>query len=46
VLGWTLYARFFTHSAPQGWTSLLVAELFETPRVELPVDEAALNAAP
>jgi polyisoprenyl-phosphate glycosyltransferase len=23
VLGWTLYTRFFTHSAPQGWTSVL-----------------------
>jgi dolichol-phosphate mannosyltransferase len=80
VLGWTLYTRFFTHTAPQGWTSLLVvvlllggvqllslgiigqyvarifdevkerplylvAELFETPRVELAVDEPVLNAA-
>jgi polyisoprenyl-phosphate glycosyltransferase len=23
VLGWTLYTRFFTDSAPQGWTSVL-----------------------
>jgi polyisoprenyl-phosphate glycosyltransferase len=23
VLGWTLYTRFFTNSAPQGWTSVL-----------------------
>jgi dolichol-phosphate mannosyltransferase len=23
VLGWTLYTRFFTHNAPQGWTSVL-----------------------
>jgi polyisoprenyl-phosphate glycosyltransferase len=27
VLGWTLYTRFFTHTAPQGWTSLLVVVL-------------------
>jgi polyisoprenyl-phosphate glycosyltransferase len=27
VLGWTLYTRFFTHAAPQGWTSLLVVVL-------------------
>lgn len=27
VLSWTLYTRFFTHSAPQGWTSLLVVVL-------------------
>lgn len=27
VLGWTLYTRFFTNSAPQGWTSLLVVVL-------------------
>jgi glycosyltransferase involved in cell wall biosynthesis len=27
VLGWTLYTRFFTHDAPQGWTSLLVVVL-------------------
>ena len=27
VLGWTLYTRFVTHSAPQGWTSLLVVVL-------------------
>ena len=27
VLTWTLYTRFFTHDAPQGWTSLLVVVL-------------------
>ena len=27
VLGWTLYTRFFTNAAPQGWTSLLVVVL-------------------
>jgi dolichol-phosphate mannosyltransferase len=27
VLGWTLYSRFFTNNAPQGWTSLLVVVL-------------------
>ena len=27
VLGWTLYTRFFTHSAPQGWTSVLAVVL-------------------
>jgi dolichol-phosphate mannosyltransferase len=27
VLGWTLYTRFFTDEAPQGWTSLLVVVL-------------------
>jgi len=27
VLSWTLYTRFFTNSAPQGWTSLLVVVL-------------------
>jgi glycosyltransferase involved in cell wall biosynthesis len=27
VLGWTLYTRFFTNDAPQGWTSLLVVVL-------------------
>jgi dolichol-phosphate mannosyltransferase len=27
VLGWTLYTRFFTHNAPQGWTSLLAVVL-------------------
>ena len=27
VLAWTLYTRFFTSNAPQGWTSLLAAVL-------------------
>jgi glycosyltransferase involved in cell wall biosynthesis len=27
VLSWTLYTRFFTSNAPQGWTSLLVVVL-------------------
>lgn len=27
VLGWTLYVRFFTQNAPQGWTSLLAVVL-------------------
>jgi polyisoprenyl-phosphate glycosyltransferase len=27
VLAWTLYTRFFTHSAPQGWTSVLAVVL-------------------
>jgi glycosyltransferase involved in cell wall biosynthesis len=27
VLGWTLYTRLATHSAPQGWTSLLAVVL-------------------
>ena len=27
VLGWTLYVRFFTPNAPQGWTSLLAVIL-------------------
>jgi dolichol-phosphate mannosyltransferase len=27
VLAWTLYTRFFTHNAPQGWTSLLAVVL-------------------
>jgi polyisoprenyl-phosphate glycosyltransferase len=27
VLAWTLYTRFFTNNAPQGWTSLLAAVL-------------------
>jgi polyisoprenyl-phosphate glycosyltransferase len=27
VLAWTLYTRFFTDNAPQGWTSLLAAVL-------------------
>jgi polyisoprenyl-phosphate glycosyltransferase len=27
VLAWTLYTRFFTSDAPQGWTSLLAAVL-------------------
>ncbi len=27
VLAWTLYTRFFTHNAPQGWTSVLAVVL-------------------
>jgi glycosyltransferase involved in cell wall biosynthesis len=27
VLAWTLYTRFFTHDAPQGWTSVLAVVL-------------------
>jgi dolichol-phosphate mannosyltransferase len=27
VLAWTLYTRFFTHNAPQGWTSVLAIVL-------------------
>lgn len=27
VLAWTLYVRFFTHDAPQGWTSVLAVVL-------------------
>jgi dolichol-phosphate mannosyltransferase len=27
VLAWTLYTRFFTDNAPQGWTSLLAVVL-------------------
>ncbi len=27
VLGWTLYTRFFTNNAPQGWTSVLAVVL-------------------
>ena len=27
VLAWTLYVRFFTENAPQGWTSLLAIVL-------------------